>query len=592
MRTRRREEKGIALVAVLIVMVLLMAIGGALHTGVISETILRGAHARATSGFYAAEAGINRGIGEYRNIFLSWSVPSGADFDEKTFALGDRTIKYQMTQVGAPNQTVIVPAGRHFAGLNAIRNVYVADSTSELNTGDVEANLGTEFDVDVISLFQFLAFYTGDLEILPGPIMQLNGPIHTNGSLYLNSGNILSIAEAPPPAIPTVNISAAGSIFRRRKDDPAACGGTVSIASLQDANGDDILDRINMPCAGNQTDAQLSVWLGSIRARQPVLAVPNPSILARGAGQYWTGADLRIVLNLDRPDAFGRFPIEAQLANGAVDPVANASLQAFMNTYPGVIFYNDRPRPGEDQDLPCGNGNSYCRFDNYTPSLPDANHVYACSRSVLGLYPAADCPFTVVNEVHTHHRYADGPEGWLLQQPRAAVGLHAERQHARPPLVEPLRTDGGPALRPRRQHRRRRRRLPLGAGPGLHRRDPVAPLRRARLRLAEPRLPGHGRPDRPHRGERPGGVRRGRLQRRQRRHPVGRRRRSWATRSTCSRTTGGAATPSICPTTRTARATARAGSRSPIGRPGTPPSGGPVSRTAPTSTRPSSAAST
>jgi hypothetical protein len=399
MRTRRREEKGIALVAVLIVMVLLMAIGGALHTGVISETILRGAHARATAGFYAAEAGINRGIGEYRNIFLSWSVPAGADFDEKTFALGDRTVKYQMTQVGAPNQTVLVPAGRPFAGLNAIRNVYVADATSELNTGDVEANLGTEFDVDVISLFQFLAFYTGDLEILPGPIMQLNGPIHTNGSLYLNSGNTMTIAETA--AVPTVSVSAAGNVVRGRKDAPATCGGTVSIASLQDVNGDGNLDRINMPCAGNQSDAQLSVWLGSIRARQPVLAVPNPSILARGAGQYWTGADLRIVLNLDRPDALGRFPIEAQMANGAVDPVANASLQAFMNFAPGAIFYNDRPRPGEDQDLPCGDGNSYCRFDNYTPSLPDADHVYPCSRSLLGLYPAADCPFTVVNEVHT-----------------------------------------------------------------------------------------------------------------------------------------------------------------------------------------------
>ena len=401
MRTRRREEKGIALVAVLIVMVLLMAIGGALHTGVISETILRGAHARATSGFYAAEAGINRGIGEYRNIFLSWSVPSGADFDQKTFPLGDRTVKYQMTQVGAPNQNVLVPAGRPFAGLNAIRNVYVADSTSELNTGDVEANLGTEFDVDVISLFQFLAFYTGDLEILPGPIMQLNGPIHTNGSLYLNSGNTMTIAENA--AVPTVNISAAGSIVRGRKDapGPGSCTGTVSIASLQDVNSDDILDRFNMPCAGNQTDAQLAQWLGSIRARQPVLAVPQPSILSRGAGQYWTGADLRIVLNLDRPDAQGRFPIEAQLANGAVDPVANASLQAFMNFAPGAIFYNDRPRPGGDADAGCTAGNSYCNRINYTPPLVDAQHVYPCARSLLAMYPAADCPFTVVNEIHT-----------------------------------------------------------------------------------------------------------------------------------------------------------------------------------------------
>ena len=82
MHNRRRRQKGIALVAILIVMVLLMGIGAALHVGVIGETALRGAHARAVSGFYAAEAGINRGMGEYRNIFLSFSTPGPADFAE------------------------------------------------------------------------------------------------------------------------------------------------------------------------------------------------------------------------------------------------------------------------------------------------------------------------------------------------------------------------------------------------------------------------------------------------------------------------------------------------------------------------------
>jgi cysteine-rich repeat protein len=271
---------------------------------------------------------------------------------------------------------------------------------------------------DGTPLFQFLAFYSGDLEILPGPIMHLHGPIHTNGSLYLNSANNLTIAESA--AVPIVSVSAAGSIVRGRKDDPASCTGTVSIASLQDANNDGILDRLNMPCYGNQTDAQLAQWLGSIRARQPVLAVPDPSILSRGAGQYWIGADLRIVLNLDRPDPFGRFPIEAQDVNGAVDPVANTSLQAFMNVFPGAIFYNDRPRPGEDQDLPCSNGNSYCRFDNYLPPLPDANHVYPCARTGLGLYPLADCPFMVLNEIHVSTGTLTARKG----------GFYNNREHA------------------------------------------------------------------------------------------------------------------------------------------------------------------
>lgn len=406
MRNRTRE-KGIALVAVLIVMVLLMGIAGALHTGVISETILRGAHARATSGFYAAEAGINRGMGEYRNIFLSWAVPSGADFAPKNFSLGPRTVTYQMTQVGAPNQSVLVPAGKAFAGLNAIRNIYVATAHSELTAGDTEASLGTEFDVDVIPLFQFLAFYSGDLEILPGPNMQLNGAIHTNGSLYLNSGNTLTIAESA--AVPTVNISSTQNIVRGRKDDTSAgaCTGTVSIASLQDANADGVLDRFNMACAGSKTDAQLAVWLGSIRARQPILAVPTPAVLAKGNGDYWNSAELRIVLNLDKKDpAGGLIPIEVQDVNGAVDPIPNASLQAFMIAKPGSVFYNDVPNfaAGRDQDKPCSDGDSYCNRNNYTPIFGSQNQVYPCPWSDLGLYPfpaaLPNCPFQIQNVVH------------------------------------------------------------------------------------------------------------------------------------------------------------------------------------------------
>jgi len=85
--TRRRGEQGFALIAVLLVGVLLMGIGAAMHESVKSETVLRGTHARSVSGFYTAEAGINRAMGEYRNIFLSYRVPTGNDFNSHTFEL-------------------------------------------------------------------------------------------------------------------------------------------------------------------------------------------------------------------------------------------------------------------------------------------------------------------------------------------------------------------------------------------------------------------------------------------------------------------------------------------------------------------------
>src|SRR5262249_28205717 len=137
LRTGSRE-RGVAIIAVLITMVLLLAVGAAMHTGILAETQLRGAHARAMEGFYAAEAGINKGMGEYRNIFQASRYPSAAALAEKSFALGPRTVKYQLTPVTV-NAMVTVPAGQQFAGLSAIRNSYTAAARSEITAGDVEA---------------------------------------------------------------------------------------------------------------------------------------------------------------------------------------------------------------------------------------------------------------------------------------------------------------------------------------------------------------------------------------------------------------------------------------------------------------------
>jgi hypothetical protein len=395
---KRRNERGFAMVAVLLVLVLCMGIAGALHTGTLSETSLRGSHARATAGFYAAEAAINRGMGDYRNIFLAYGVPTGSDFDPHTFMLGNRTVRYQLASVpGNPSQ-VRVPAGKPFAGLNAIEYRYAATATSELRPGDIEASLGTEFDVDYIPLFQFLAFYSGDLEILPGRDMTLHGPIHTNGSLYLNAtGATLTVTELQP-TIPAVHMSAAGDVIRRRKDDPATCSGTVRIARLLDEIVSTPPDVQAMPCGGVQSSAQLATWLGAIKAHQPAVAVPTPDVIARGSGQFWQSSDLRIVLDLTSPDSNGRFPIVVQDATGNLDPIGTARLQAFMTARPGRIFYNDVPQSGRDSATVCSAGDSYCNPASYTPAFGSTSSVYACAGSDLGLY--SGCSASIANQTY------------------------------------------------------------------------------------------------------------------------------------------------------------------------------------------------
>jgi len=412
-RTGTRGERGFALVAVMFVMVLLLAIAGALHTAVMNDTSARASHLRATNGFYAAESGINRGMGDYRNVFLSYNIPS--DFSAHTLSIDGRTVTYQLTNDPAnPYNGIVVPAGRLFAGLNAIEYRYKANSNSQLVTGDTEASIGTQFNVDYIAIFQFLAFFQGDLEILPGANALFHGPIHTNGNLYLNSDATLTIADCLagggagqcPAAIPVVHLSAGGNVYRGRKDT-TACNGTVQVAKLVDSDHNGALDLQTLACTGGATAAQssatLSNWLGAILAKQPVVAVPAPGILARGTGDYWIKADLRIVLDLDSRDANHRFPIVAMNSDGSINAAQNTALQNFMIAKPGRVFYTDVPEAGlrgATTDCSTGSGlpaaGTYCHRVSYDPDFVSKTDVYACPGSDLNLYPG--CAKYIAND--------------------------------------------------------------------------------------------------------------------------------------------------------------------------------------------------
>jgi hypothetical protein len=415
--TRRSNRRGFALVSVLLVLVLLMGITASLHSSIVSDTVSTGAHYRSTSGFYAAEAGINRGMGDYRNIFLNYAIPTGSDYASHTFTMGPRQVTYQLADVPGNPKQVIVPAGRPFAGLNATEYRFTATSTSSLQPGDVEASIGTQFNVDYVPLFQFLAFYQNDLEILPGAVMNLHGPVHTNGHLYLNSDATLTVNELNPN-IPTVHLSAVGNVLRGRKD-VNSCAGTVRIAKLKDANNDGALDIASINCGSGTTalsSATLSTWLGALSAHQPLVAVPSPDALVHGSGEFWVKADLRIALDLKHPDGAGLFPIVVQTVAGATDAAATAKLQTFMAARPGRIFYNDVPA-GSPSTAACTTNGSYCHPASYVPPLSDAAHVYPCADSDVGLY--ASCTAHVANETR-----ADGT-------PTARRGgFYNNREHA------------------------------------------------------------------------------------------------------------------------------------------------------------------
>jgi hypothetical protein len=370
-----KSDRGMVLVMALILMGLLSALAGAYSMLIRADTVLSGGASRTRKGFYAAEAGLNVGMAEVGDIFKNYGTPSDSDYEEHSVTVGDRTVTYKLDPVPGYDPCTegedegcytTIPAGEKFAGLKSIPYRYTVHATAENAEGDDEAALGGQFDVHNIPIFQFLAFYANDLEINPGPQMNLHGRIHSNGKLYLSAGTGLTVSDSS--TMPYVQVSSASSIYHYRKDGSSTCAtGPVTIDKLEDvAPKDGSYDALTLPGCSSSPLAKSTIdsYLGSLQAGIDSIQVPPVSSIARGSGNlFWDHADLRIVLRLDlpravvnfsalcpattttpaAPDSPSLYPIEVQNADGSRNTTKTDSLWTFMCQQRGAIFYNDVP---------------------------------------------------------------------------------------------------------------------------------------------------------------------------------------------------------------------------------------------------------
>jgi hypothetical protein len=338
-----------------------------------ADIALSGGAARERSGFYAAEAGLNTAMADVRAFFNNQTPPGAAYSQSFTIDSGghERTVAYVVTPVAGKNPAPpsLIPTGQPYAGLYTIPSEYTVTATATNGMGDQEAVLGSQFTINSIPIFQFMAYAENTLDIQNGPAMTMSGRIHTNGDLYLNTWSTLSIGDrrsppSTPPDNPYVQISAAGDIYRGGLAHD--CMGTVTVDKQEDvvAPTPD-LDPLDLPCNGTNptvVDATTrSSFLGSLQAGVDRLQLPPTYSLERGqsgtsGGLFWQQADLRIVLNLTVSrlvganafceaslDAPGLYPIEVQNVNGTRDSAKTSSLWQFMCERRGAIFYNDIP---------------------------------------------------------------------------------------------------------------------------------------------------------------------------------------------------------------------------------------------------------
>ena len=198
----KSKEQGFALITVLFLVVIIASMLSAYM--VISQTELKLVKASrdSASGFNAAEAGLNIRAETIRNIFENYNYPAGtapASIEDcfngtagtDDFACDNFTFNNQheaVTMVAeAPGNPILttIPPGEQFAGLNAQEFRYAVTSVGRNNQGSNEAILELTFKSRLVPMFQFGVFFEEDLEMFNGATLNLTGPVHTNGDLYM-----------------------------------------------------------------------------------------------------------------------------------------------------------------------------------------------------------------------------------------------------------------------------------------------------------------------------------------------------------------------------------------------------------------------
>jgi hypothetical protein len=329
-----------------------------------------GASARSSNGFFAAEAGLNLRAKQIRNQFEGFERPEGVspqdtdndgeiwdncaagdgdgdgDFDCIEYAFQGQNVFTYVEEVGQDSNldgvpddldgdgspdpiSITVPTGERFAGLSAQEFRY--DLWSVAEQSDLpSAVLGMTFKSRVIPLFQFAVFYENDADFTIPPNMTINGRVHTNGDLYLNS------AHAGVRLTINGDVTTAGTLYRGNKDSRPAqqCAGNVTIrrqnGSPQDllCNGNAITSYID----STTSPSNISTWGTAIDTQIPRLDVPQPDVFNPTPGsEYWDKADLRIVLEVDANgnpnDRNGNgYMLEVRNQDGSVNTTASDDL--------------------------------------------------------------------------------------------------------------------------------------------------------------------------------------------------------------------------------------------------------------------------
>ncbi len=221
------KERGSAVVLVMVLVLLVGMIGAGYLQYAASEVRFARDHNHFKRAMGVAEAGMDKAILELRNAVFEHGAPT---LDDLGHIAAPTIAGFQFVTPGGAPAYNILPDGDYHRNEEITegrwRGMFGDYQRYEIRVGVTGRNsaggvvLTQAMQVLAIPVFQFGVFYQDDLEIQPGPRMFFDGPVHTNASLYLGSGNTLEFND---------RLTAVGQAYRWRKDDRSYGAGSVQV---------------------------------------------------------------------------------------------------------------------------------------------------------------------------------------------------------------------------------------------------------------------------------------------------------------------------------------------------------------------------
>jgi hypothetical protein len=202
---RITNQSGMAALIALLMIGMLTLIGLAALETSDDEVRVAGNQLQSARTFYAAEAGLETATAAIQTEYETTGLPP-TTLPAATDSINTALVSYITTDNG-PAETRRLTTG-NLAGLHALVKTYTVVSDASCDLDRARTVLRQEFEAVQVPIFQFAVFYDDELWTSPAEKMFINGRVHANGDICLQSNDGLYLDSY---------LSSAGSIYHGYK---------------------------------------------------------------------------------------------------------------------------------------------------------------------------------------------------------------------------------------------------------------------------------------------------------------------------------------------------------------------------------------